>query len=81
MVAKSDPLYLAVRMRRYGSLIYINPSGSAQQRILFSAATFVASEAKELHPSVQEGLGHPTDFFVICFGWVLLFSNRLRSSS
>ena len=27
IVAKSYPLYLAVRMRRYGSLIKINPSG------------------------------------------------------
>ena len=26
VVAKSYPLYLAVRMRRYGSLIKINPS-------------------------------------------------------
>ena len=26
VVAKSGPLYLAVRMRRYGSLIKINPS-------------------------------------------------------
>ena len=28
IVAKSYPLYLAEEMRRYGSLIYINPSGS-----------------------------------------------------
>ena len=27
IVAKSYPLYIAVRMRRYGSLIKINPSG------------------------------------------------------
>ena len=27
-VAKFDLLYLAVRMRRYGSLIKINPSGA-----------------------------------------------------
>ena len=27
IVAKSDLLYLAVRMRRYGSLIKIKPSG------------------------------------------------------
>ena len=28
IVAKYYPLYLAVKMCRYGSLIYINPSGS-----------------------------------------------------
>ena len=31
VVAKSYPLYLAVRMRRYGSLIKINPSGRKKE--------------------------------------------------
>ena len=36
--AKSYPLYLAVRMRRYGSLIIINPSGleKVTQSLLFA---------------------------------------------
>ena len=31
MLAKSYPLYLAVRMRRYGSLININPSSLSKR--------------------------------------------------
>ena len=50
IVANSYPLYLAVRMRRYGSLIKINPSGcndtlffSVQVSVMSSSATATTS--------------------------------------
>ena len=41
-VAKSFPLYLAVGMRRYGSLININSSGKDEKTIRWSYTYLIA---------------------------------------